>query len=59
MKFLDVFRPRSKPVRNGVPGTALVVSAAGYAEQSVYQRCELNLVVSAATVPPTAVGIGA
>ncbi|MBU2698347.1 hypothetical protein [Pimelobacter sp. 30-1] len=55
MGLLSRFRRRGKPVRNGVLGTAEIVSVAGFEPQSVYQRCELHLVVRAPGLAPTAV----
>lgn len=55
MGLRALFRSGGKPVREGIPGTAQVVSAEGYDPQSIYQRCTLQLVVSAPGLAPTAV----
>ncbi|AIY18178.1 hypothetical protein GUY44_24015 [Pimelobacter simplex] len=52
---LRTFFRRTKPGRPAVAGTAQVVSVAGFVPESVYQRCELQLVVSAPGLAPTAV----
>lgn len=54
MGLRALFR-RTKPVRKAVAGTAQVVSVEGFVPESVYQRCELQLVVSAPGLAPTAV----
>lgn len=55
MGFFDMFRPRDKPIADGVPGTAQVVSVSSYTGKGVYQSCHMNLVINAPNVTPTAV----
>jgi hypothetical protein len=53
--IFDMFRPADKPIENGVPGSAQVVSVSSYNGRGVYQQCHMNLVISAPNITPTAV----
>ncbi|UFS60272.1 hypothetical protein [Subtercola endophyticus] len=53
--FLLLMRKRSRPIRNGIAGTARVISTSYASGGAVSENCTMNLVVQAPTVQPTAV----